>query len=75
MAQTTENTDRISERRKKREKKQKRSWIFKIVFILIGIYFISLLIPGLHKPLTTYTAQTGTIEEFITADGYIFRDQ
>ena len=75
MAQTTENTDRISERRKKREKKQKRSWIFKIVFILIGIYFISLLIPGLHKPLTTYTAQTGPIEEFITADGYIFRDQ
>ncbi|MEG1441198.1 MAG: HlyD family efflux transporter periplasmic adaptor subunit [Oscillospiraceae bacterium] len=75
MAKTTENTDRISERRKKRERRTKLSWIPKVLIILLAIYFIVMIISGFNKSVKTYIAQTGVIEEFVSTEGYIFRNQ
>ncbi len=75
MAKATDAKKRISERRKTREKRKGRYKVYKIVFALIGIYFISLLIRGMGSDITTYIARMGAIEEAKTTEGYIFRDQ
>ena len=75
MANTTENTDRIEQRREKRNKKKKRAWIPKALLVLVAVYFILMIAMSFHKTIVTYTAQTGTIEELIQTEGYIFRSQ
>ncbi len=44
-------------------------FVFAFVFLLISIFFRS------GNTVQTYTALDGSIEEYVLADGYIFRDQ
>ncbi len=76
MANTTDNSDkkRLDKRRKRGIKKRlflipKLLFIFALFFLLISIFFRA------GDNVTTYTALNGSLEEYVLADGYIFRDQ
>ena len=75
VANTTDNSNiRLQKRRKRDIKKRlflipKLIFVFLVVFLLISIFFRS------GNSVSTYTALNGKIEEYVLADGYIFRDQ
>ncbi len=75
MANSSDFENRIAQRRSRRQKKQKRSWILKgfagafLLYLLIAIIF------SFQNGTTTMIAMKGTVQEEIMTDGYIFREQ
>lgn len=78
MDKSTDNSetmDRISERKTKRSKKNRRSWLIKLGIGLVVLYFAVVFIRGLLPSVVTYTALKGNLEESLDTEGYIFKQQ
>lgn len=75
MENSSDFLDRMTSRRAKRHKKQKRSWIIKGILSVAALYLVFSVIFSFRSSMTTAIALKGTIEEEILADGYVFRDQ
>ena len=59
-----------------KNKKSKKGFLLKAVFLFALLYFIVIAVMSFFDaPFTSTTAQKGSLEERITCDGYIFRDQ
>lgn len=75
MAKSSEFENRMAQRRSRREKKQKRSWILKGVAGAFLLYLILLVIFSFRGGITTMIAMNGVVQEEIMTDGYVFRQQ
>lgn len=70
MAKTTDNSNTGYEKRKKKLFLIPRLFlVFATVFLIITIFF------GAGDSVETFTALKGSIDEYVLADGYVFRDQ
>lgn len=69
----TEN--HASERRRIRKKKNRRYLISQILVGLVVLVLVVGIISSFGGNVKTYVAETGTIENSISANGYIFRNQ
>lgn len=75
MTNSTDNVDRITQRRAQRNKKKKRNWTIKVIGVVLFVYLFLSVIFTMYSGVTTTIALKGVVEEEIMADGYIFRDQ
>lgn len=75
MTNSADGMDRITQRRVKRRKRQKRSWIIKGIAAVVLIYLLLSIVFSLRSTMSTAIALKGTVEEEILADGYVFREQ
>lgn len=71
----SETMDKISKRKTKRSKKNRRSWLIRLGIGAVALYFIITCIRGLFPGVVTYTALKGSLEESLDTDGYIFKQQ
>ncbi len=75
MANSAEFENRLTQRRTKRKKKQKRNWILKGVAGVFLLYLIFLVAFSFRNNISTMIAMKGTVQEEILTDGYVFRRQ
>ena len=75
MTKATDNVGRITRRRAKRKKKQKKNWIIKGIGIVVFLYLLLSIIFSFYSRMTTTIALKGSIEEEVLAKGYVFRKQ
>ncbi len=75
MADAADNSNKRLKNRRKRSIKKgiflipKTVAVFAVVFLLISVFFRS------GSSVNTFAALKGNIEEYVSSDGYIFRDQ
>lgn len=75
MTKATDNVDRSTQRRAKRKKKQKRSWIVKGIATAFFLYLLLSVVFSFRSGLSTTIALKGSVEEEVLVDGYVFREQ
>ncbi len=75
MAKTTDNSNTRYEKRRKRELKKRLFLIPKLFFVFAAFFLIISIFFRAGNSVETFTALKGSIEEYVLADGYIFRDQ
>ncbi len=75
MANSANYVNRITDRRAKRKKKQKRGLIVKTVSMVIVLYLVLFVFFSFRSGVSTTIALNGTVKEEIVADGYVFREQ
>lgn len=75
MAKRNDSTDRITERRTIRRKRQKRAWMIRGAVAAVLLYLVISIVFSLYSGVTTTIALKGTVEEEVLADGYVFREQ
>ncbi len=75
MANTTDNSDKRLRNRRKRSIKKNLFLVPKLALVFAIIFLIITMIIRAGSAVSTYTAVNGNIEEYVSADGFIFRDQ
>lgn len=74
----SDSTDNSNIRLKKRRKRNIRKGVFLVPKLIIVFSLVFLFVNTVFRSGTTvntYTAMNGSIEEYVLADGYVFRDQ
>lgn len=70
------STPRKESYERRRAKRKRKNVFLKLLFLFVCMYLsISFIVGSFSSSYTSYNVQIGYLEEFITTDGYIFRDQ
>lgn len=75
MAKTTDNSNTIYEKRRKRNLKKRLFLIPKLFLVFAAFFLVISIFFRAGNSVETFTALKGSIEEYVLADGYIFREQ
>lgn len=75
MAKTTDNSNTRYEKRRKRDLKKRLFLIPKLFLVFAAFFLIISIFFRAGNSVETFTALKGNIEEYVLADGYIFREQ